>query len=98
MRITFRLNPGRDGDLIKWLQELPDDPGMSCFIRQALRQHIHPTGGPGFLFRDYVGQGRTARGEALQLPQVEAQAAAKPGPKEVDEKQLEQALAAWSSE
>lgn len=96
MRISFRLNPGRDGDLIRWLQGLPDDPGMSCFIRQALRQHIHPTGGTGFLFRDDVGQGQTVQAEAVQPPRIEAQAAAEPEPEGVDGKQLEQALAAWT--
>ncbi|HHY01229.1 MAG TPA: hypothetical protein GX531_07665 [Methanothermobacter sp.] len=99
MKVTFRLNTARDGDLIKWLQALPGDPGMSYVIRQALRQHIH-TGGTGFLFRDDVGQGQTqgqtAAVEAVQLPQGKASAAAKPEPEEVNEKKLEQALAGWT--
>ena len=38
MRVNFRLKPGRDDDLIRWLETLPDDPGRSFAIRKALRE------------------------------------------------------------
>ena len=41
MKITFRLKPGRDNDIIRWLKGLPEEPGRSFAIRQALRAHIN---------------------------------------------------------
>lgn len=40
MRITFRLREDRDGDIIRWLRSLPEDPGRSYAIRKALRGAI----------------------------------------------------------
>lgn len=102
MRITFRLNTARDGDLIKWLQGQPDDPGMSFAIRQVLRQHLRS----GFFSRDTVGRQQTvtvtpAAGAAAQ-PEPAPELGPGPAPpaksEAVDEKQLEQALAAWAGE
>jgi hypothetical protein len=39
VRITVRLRPGRDDDLLTWLADLPARQKAKT-IRQALRQHL----------------------------------------------------------
>ena len=38
-RLSFRLKPGKDDDLIKWLNGLPEQE-RSRFIREALRRGL----------------------------------------------------------
>lgn len=104
MRVTFRLNSERDGDLINWLEKLPGDPGRSYAIRQALRQHLRSE----IFLPDSVRQVRTVTGPPAAGAAARPGLAPEPGPGlmlpegtrglEVEERKLEQALAAWAGE
>ena len=107
MRITFRLNPERDGDLIGWLEKLPGDPGRSYAIRQVLRAHLRSD----YFLPGAVGQGQTVtgpQGEGAGPTGARPELQSEPGPGpmlpegtrglEVEERKLEQALAGWTCE
>lgn len=107
MRVTFRLNPERDSDLIGWLEKLPGDPGRSYAIRKVLRAHLRSD----YFLPGAVRQGQTATGPPGEgagstgaQPDFEPEPCAGPmvpegtGGIEVDEVKLEQALAGWAGE
>lgn len=86
MRITFRVNPTRDADILKWLQGLPADPGTSSAIRQVLRQYLNT--GVNHSPPAVVRQCPTPLLTSNAIP-VETDS------KEVDEKKLEKLLEGW---